>query len=178
MTYYDYIIIGSGIAGLYTTLLAKNAGSVLVITKGSIEDCNTRHAQGGIAAPISKNDSPELHFKNTMAAGNDLCDPEAVRILSTEAAERIADLIRFGVPFDTVNGEITLTREAAHSVPRILHAGGDATGDHIEVTLRRQVRMSLINVLEYCLATEIISDNSKVKGVKALDCRTGLVEQY
>lgn len=178
MTYYDYIIIGSGIAGLYTALLAKEAGSVLIITKGSIEDCNTRHAQGGIAAPVSKNDSPELHFKDTMAAGNDLCDPEAVRILSTEAAERIADLIRFGVPFDTVNGEITLTREAAHSVPRILHAGGDATGEHIEVTLSRQVRMSPIKVLEYFFATEIILDADRVKGIRAFDCRTGLVEDY
>lgn len=178
MIYYDYIIIGSGIAGLYTALLAKESGSVLIITKGSIEDCNTRHAQGGIAAPISKIDSSELHFKDTMAAGNDLCDPEAVHILSTEATDRIADLIKFGVPFDTINGEVALTREAAHSVPRILHAGGDATGEHIETTLSRRVSVSSIKVLEYCLATEIILDNCKVKGVKAFDCRTGLVEEY
>ena len=178
MIYYDYIIIGSGIAGLYTALLAKDAGSVLTITKGSIEDCNTRHAQGGIAAPISKTDSTELHFKDTLVAGKDLCDPEAVRILSEEAADRIADLIRFGVRFDTVNGEIALTREAAHSVPRILHAGGDATGEHIEVTLSRQVRMSSIKVLEYCLATEISVDKGSVRGVRAIDCRTGLVEDY
>lgn len=178
MIYYDYIIVGSGIAGLYTALLAKEVGSVLIITKGSIEDCNTRHAQGGIAAPISKIDSPELHFKDTIAAGNDLCDLEAVRILSTEAVDRIADLIKFGVRFDTLNGEIALTREAAHSVPRILHAGGDATGEHIEVTLSRRVRMSSIKVLEYCLATEIILGDGKVKGVRAIDCRTGLVEEY
>lgn len=178
MNYYDYIIIGSGIAGLYTALLAKEAGNVLIITKGSIEDCNTRHAQGGVAAPISKLDSPELHFKDTMAAGNDLCNPEAVRILSTEATDRIADLIKFGVPFDTLNGEIALTKEAAHSVPRILHAGGDATGEHIETTLSRRVRMSSIRVIEYCLATEIILYKGKVRGVKALDCRTGLVEEY
>lgn len=178
MAYYDYIIIGSGIAGLYTALLAKEAGSVLIITKGSIEDCNTRHAQGGIAAPISKNDSPELHFRDTMIAGNDLGDPEAVRILSTEAADRIADLIKFGVPFDTLNGEIALTKEAAHSVPRILHAGGDATGEHIEVTLSRRVRMSRIKVLEYCLATEIMLSEDKVKGVRAIDFHTGLPEEY
>ena len=64
MNQYDYIIVGSGIAGLYTALLAKEQGSVLIITKGSINDCNTRHAQGGIAAAISKNDSPELHFQS------------------------------------------------------------------------------------------------------------------
>ena len=179
MKRYDYIIVGSGIAGLYTALLAKEAGSVLILTKGSLEDCNTRHAQGGIAAPIGKNDSPDLHFKDTIAAGNNLCDVEAVRILADEAADRIADLIKFGVPFDTLNGEIALTREAAHSVSRILHAGGDATGEHIEVTLSRHIRASTIKVLEYCLATEIILDNDrKVKGIKALDSRTGLVENF
>jgi L-aspartate oxidase len=178
MSCYDYIIIGSGIAGLYTALLAKEAGSVLVLTKGSIEDCNTKHAQGGIAAPIGVNDSPELHFQDTINAGDGLCNHEAVRILVTEAPDRIADLIKFGVPFDTVNGEIALTREAAHSVPRILHAGGDATGEHIEVTLSRRVRMSSIKVLEYCLVTQVLIDAGKVKGVRALDSRTGLIEEY
>jgi L-aspartate oxidase len=177
-TRYDYIIIGSGIAGLYTALLAKEAGSVLILTKGGIEDCNTRHAQGGIAAPIGKNDSPELHFQDTINAGDGLCDPEAVRILVNEAPDRIADLIRFGVPFDTLDGEIALTKEAAHSVPRILHAGGDATGEHIEVTLSRRVRMSSISILEYCLVTEILVDGGRVKGVRALDSRTGLMEEY
>lgn len=175
---YDYVIVGSGIAGLYTALLAKDAGSVLILTKGSIEDCNTRHAQGGIAAPIGKNDSPDLHFQDTMNAGDGLCDPEAVRILVTEAPDRIADLIKFGVPFDTLDGEIALTREAAHTVPRILHAGGDATGKHIELTLSQRVRMSSIKVLENCLATQILMDSGKVKGVRALDARTGLVEEY
>jgi L-aspartate oxidase len=175
---YDYVIVGSGIAGLYTALLAKEAGSVLILTKGSIEDCNTRHAQGGIAAPIGKNDSPELHFQDTMNAGDGLCDAEAVRILVTEAPDRIADLIKFGVPFDTLDGEIALTREAAHTVPRILHAGGDATGEHIELTLSQRVRMSSIKVLENCLATQILMDSGKVKGVQALDARTGLVEDY
>src|SRR4030065_2869488 len=148
MSGYDYVIIGSGIAGLYTALLAKEAGSVLLLTKGSIEDCNTRHAQGGIAAPIGKNDSPELHFQDTMKAGDGLCDPEAVRILVDEAPDRIAGLIKFGVPFDTLDGEIALTRDAAFCVPRILHAGGDATGEHIEVTLSRRVRSSPITVLD------------------------------
>jgi L-aspartate oxidase len=175
---YDYIIVGSGIAGLYTALLAKEVGSVLILTKGSIEDCNTRHAQGGIAAPIGKNDSPELHFQDTINAGDGLCDPEAVRILVTEAPDRIADLIKFGVPFDTLDGEIALTREAAHSVPRILHAGGDATGEHIEITLHQRVRASSIKVLEFCLANQILTDSGKVTGVRALDARTGLVEDY
>ncbi|OGO60124.1 MAG: L-aspartate oxidase [Chloroflexi bacterium RBG_19FT_COMBO_48_23] len=175
---YDYIVVGSGIAGLYTALLAKEVGSVLILTKGGVEDCNTRHAQGGIAAPIGKNDSPELHFQDTMNAGDGLCDSDAVRILVDEAPDRIADLIKFGVPFDTLDGEIALTREAAHSVPRVIHAGGDATGEHIEVTLSKRVRMSSINVLEYCLATQILLEAGKVKGVRAIDCRTGLIEEY
>ncbi len=178
MNQYDYIIVGSGIAGLYTALLAKGQGTVLIITKGSIDDCNTKHAQGGIAAAISKNDSPELHFKDTIAAGDGLCDEEAVRILVNEAPDRITDLVNFGVPFDTIDGEIALTMEAAHSIPRILHAGGDATGEHIEVTLSKQVRSSKIRVLEECLATEVLVEKKIVKGIKALDCRTGSIEEF
>ncbi|MBM3154928.1 MAG: L-aspartate oxidase [Chloroflexi bacterium] len=178
MNSYDYIMVGSGIAGLYTALLAKEAGSVLLLTKGSIEDCNTRHAQGGIAAAIGKNDSADLHFQDTIAAGDGLCDIEAVKILVNEAPDRIADLIKFGVPFDTVDGQIALTREAAHTVPRILHAGGDATGEHIEVTLSRRVRMSSVKLMEYCLVTEIVVENGKVRGIKALDVRTGSMLEY
>jgi len=176
--HYDYIIVGSGIAGLYIALLAIKRGSVLILTKGSIDDCNTKYAQGGIAVAMGKDDSPELHFKDTVAAGAGLSDPEAVRILTTDAADCIADLIKFGVPFDTLNGEITLTREAAHSVPRIMHAGGDATGEHIEVTLSRQVRAAPIEVLENCLASEILVRKGRVAGVRALDCHTGSVEEY
>ena len=178
MNYYDYIIVGSGIAGLYISLFAIKHGSVLILTKGSIEDCNTRYAQGGVAVAIGKDDSPELHFKDTMAAGDGLSDAAAVHILTSEAADCIADLIKFKVPFDTLNGEIALTREAAHSVPRVIHAGGDATGEHIEVTLSQQVRSVPIKVLEYCLASEILVDKGKVKGVSALDCRAGSVDEY
>jgi len=176
--YYDYIIVGSGIAGLYIALLAIKRGSVLILTKGSIDDCNTKYAQGGIAVAMGKDDSPELHFKDTMAAGAGLSDAEAVRILTEEAADCISDLIKFGVPFDTLNGEITLAKEAAHSAPRVMHAGGDATGEHIEVTLSRQVRAAPIKVLENCLATEILVQKGKVVGVKALDWQTGSIDDY
>jgi L-aspartate oxidase len=178
MNHYDYIIVGSGIAGLYIALLAIERGSVLILTKGSIDDCNTKYAQGGIAVAMGKDDSPELHFKDTMAAGGGLCDAEAVRILTDEAADCIADLIKSGVPFDTLDGEITLTREAAHSVSRIMHAGGDATGEHIEVTLSRHVRSTPTKILENCLASEILVQNGKVTGVRSLDCRTGSTEEY
>ncbi len=151
---------------------------MLLITKGSIDDCNTRYAQGGIAAAIGKNDSPELHFRDTLAAGDGLCNEEAVRILVNEAPDRIADLVNFGVPFDTLDGEIDLTLEAAHSVPRILHAGGDATGEYIEVTLSKRVRSSKIQVLENHLATDIVLQNGKVEGLKALDCCSGSTEEF
>jgi len=178
VNYYDYIIIGSGIAGLYTALLAREQGTVLVITKGSIEDCNTRHAQGGIAAAIGRDDSPDLHFKDTIAAGDGLCDEEAVRILVDEAPARIAELVNLGVPFDTMNGSIALTLEAAHSVPRILHAGGDATGEHIEVTLSRRVRAARIPVLEDSQAAEILVENNSVSGINVLDCHSGSTEMF
>ena len=175
---YDYVIIGSGIAGLYTALLAKKYGSVLVITKGSIDDTNTKFAQGGIAAAIGKDDSPELHFQDTIAAGDGLCNEEAVHILVDEAADCIADLVNFAVPFDTLNGEIALTREAAHSMPRILHAGGDATGERIETTLSGQVHSAKIRVLEDSLVTEIVVEDGTVRGIKVLDCRTSSVEEF
>ncbi len=178
MTHYDYIVVGSGIAGLYCALLAIEHGSVLILTKSSIDDCNTRHAQGGIAVAMGKGDSPELHFEDTMAAGDGLCDPEAVHILTDEATNCITDLINFKVPFDTLNGEITFSREAAHSVPRIIHAGGDATGEHIEVSMSRLVRASRIKVMEHCLVSEILSEKSRVTGVKAIDCRTWSVDEY
>ena len=178
MNQYDYIIVGSGIAGLYTALLAKEQGSVLIITKGSIDDCNTKYAQGGIAAAIGSNDSPGLHFKDTIAAGDGLCDEQAVRILVNEAPDRITDLVNFGVPFDTLDGEIALTVEAAHCIPRILHAGGDATGEHIELTLSKKVGDSKIQVLEDCLATEILVEKGRVNGIRALDCRTGSIEEF
>jgi len=179
MKQYDYIIVGSGIAGLYDALLLQEVGSVLILTKGSIDECNTKHAQGGIAAAISSLDSPELHSKDTIAAGAGLCDPEAVRILTEEAADRISDLVKLGVPFDTVDGEIALTKEAAHSVPRILHAGGDATGERIEVTLSNAARASKrITIFEYFLVTEILVRDGKVQGVTALDLHSGSMEEF
>jgi L-aspartate oxidase len=178
MNQYDYIVVGSGIGGLYTALLAKEQGSVLVITKGSIDDCNTKYAQGGIAAAIGKDDSSELHSEDTVNAGDGLSDEEAAHILASEAPARIADLVDYRVPFDTLDGEIALTMEAAHSVPRVLHAGGDATGEYIEVALSQHVRSSKIQVLENFLATRILVEKERVTGIQALDCRTGSVEEF
>jgi L-aspartate oxidase len=178
MNQYDYIVVGSGIGGLYAALLANEQGSVLVLTKGSIDDCNTKHAQGGIAAAIGKNDTPELHIKDTLNAGCGLSDEEAVNILVKEAPARITDLVQYKVLFDTLDGEIALAMEAAHSVPRVLHSGGDATGESIEMTLSQRVRESKILVLENFLATDIIVEKGKVTGIRALDCRSGTAEEF
>ncbi len=106
-----------------------------------------------------------------------MCNEKAIRILINEAADCITNLVNLGMPFDTLDGEITLAIEAAYSVPRILHAGGDATGEHIKVTLSNQVRSSKIQVLEYSLATEIPIEKGTVKGIKALDCRTSFIKE-
>jgi L-aspartate oxidase len=175
---YDYIIVGSGIAGLYAALLAREHGSVLVLTKGSIDECNTRYAQGGIAAAVGPDDSADLHLRDTIAAGAGLVDEEAARILVSEAAERIRDLVRFGVPFDSVDGAVALGREGAHSRPRIIHAGGDATGAHIELSLSSLARMSNIAIREYCQVEDILVEHGKAVGVSTLDSRTNASEAF
>ena len=168
-TRYNYIIIGSGIAGLNTALLAAEHGSVLVVTKGRIDDCNSRYAQGGIAAAIGPGDSATLHERDTLDAGAGLCDPDAVGVLTGQGPDSIAGLIQWGVPFDTIHGQIALGREGAHSMPRILHAGGDATGMHIEDTLADRVRASeRITVLEYTHAIRICAEDGAVSGVEVM----------
>ena len=120
---YDYIVIGSGIAGLYSALLAVEHGSVLILTKGGIADCNTQYAQGGIAAAVGPEDSPNYHLADTLAAGAGLCNEDAARILAEQGPQAISELVRLGVIFDTADGEVALGREAAHRMPRVLHAG-------------------------------------------------------
>ena len=175
---YDYIIIGSGIAGLNTALLAREHGTTLILTKGRVDDCNTRYAQGGIAAAIGTGDTPVLHMQDTLSAGAGLCDREAVEVLTSEGPQRVANLIQWGVPFDTSHGEISLGMEGAHSRPRILHAGGDATGQHIELALSARVAESDIKVLEYTLATCLVVEDGRVVAVETLNSETGRYETY
>jgi len=130
---YDLLVVGSGIAGLYAAIQAQERGAtVLLVTKGSIEETSTRYAQGGIAAAIGHDDTPEVHLRDTIEAGAGLVDEEAARILVEGAAERIADLVRYGVQFDATDGAVALTTEAAHSAPRIL-TSEDLR--HLQITL-------------------------------------------
>ncbi len=127
----DVIVIGAGIAGLFTAIKAAESHRVLMITKKSLLESNTRYAQGGIAAVISTDDSPAYHRQDTLIAGAGLCSPVAVDVLVHEGPMGITDLIEMGAQFDLEDGEFALTREGAHSQRRILHANGDATGYEI-----------------------------------------------
>jgi L-aspartate oxidase len=165
---YDYIIIGSGIAGLFTALLASKHGSVLLLTKAALEESNTRYAQGGIAAAISPSDSPHIHFEDTIAAGAGLCDERAVEVLTSEAPGRIRDLLSLNVPFDRKDGELALGLEGAHRIRRVLHAGGDATGFHIERTLCHALVHAGVEVVESCFVTNILVQDGRAVGVDTI----------
>lgn len=164
-----YIIIGSGVAGLYTALELSREHRVILITKSAITESNTSYAQGGIASAIGVHDSPELHYQDTMMAGAGLCNSEAVLTLVYDGPEKVRDLIRLETPFDRVNGEIALTREAAHSRPRILHADGDATGREISRTLINKVRASNITIYENHFALALVTSAQRCCGVVTLE---------
>ncbi|MGX1832479.1 L-aspartate oxidase [Paenibacillus taichungensis] len=134
----DVLVIGSGIAGLFTAIKASERRSVLMITKKSLLESNTRYAQGGIAAVIAEDDSPAYHLQDTLVAGAGLCRSEAVEALVNEGPDGVKELIRLGTLFDLENGELALTQEGAHSHRRILHANGDATGYEIVRALAAQ----------------------------------------
>jgi L-aspartate oxidase len=136
----DVIIVGAGIAGLYTAIKASETDNVLMITKKSLLESNTRYAQGGIAAVFSEEDSPAYHRQDTLIAGAGLCDTDAVDILVHEGPELVKDLISLGTQFDIENGELALTKEGAHSQRRILHAHGDATGAEIVRALSERAK--------------------------------------
>jgi L-aspartate oxidase len=153
------LVIGGGIAGLWTAVKAADAGhEVEVVTKTALGEGSTRHAQGGIAAALFPDDSADRHAADTLEAGAGLADPEAVRVLCAEGPARVRDLIRFGVAFD--GGESGLARglEAAHSRARILHAGGDATGAAIEQALVATVRRRAVRITEHAMLVDLIVD--------------------
>ena len=166
---YDYLILGSGIAGLYAALLASQHGRTAVITKGPIDESNTKYAQGGIAAAVGPGDSAADHLADTLTAGAGLCDRAAVEVLVREAPDRIRRLTELGVPFDSEHGEVALGREGAHSRPRILHAGGDRTGDAIETVMVRRVREAGVEVFDRHAVTSLRVENGRVTGIDALD---------
>lgn len=171
---YSAIVVGSGISGLFCALkLAQSINmpdGVLVITKSSFGESNSRYAQGGIVGVMNnnENDSVELHVQDTLKAGAGLSEYDTTKFISENSNDVINDLIEYGVEFDKdENGKITYTLEGAHSVNRILHAGGDATGRVIEQTLCKRVKEnSNIDILEDTIVTELLTNSDgECKGV-------------
>ena len=159
----DVVVVGSGVAGLTAALHAAaaveaSAGSVLLVTKVLIEDGSTRWAQGGVAAALGPDDSPEEHLQDTLDAGVGLCDLEAVRVLCTEGPGRLRELIELGAAFDRdPSGELSLTREGGHHRNRIVHAGGDATGAEVQRALVAAVTTHpRIRIIEHALVLDLL----------------------
>jgi len=163
------LVVGSGIAGLWTAIRAAEAGcDVTVVTKAAIGEGSTPWAQGGIAAAIFAGDAPARHAADTLAAGAGLADADAVDVLTSEGPARIRDLIRFGVAFDRDESGLARGLEAAHSRARILHAGGDATGAAIEAALVETVRRRGIRVLERTALADLVVEDGRVVGARVL----------
>ncbi len=187
MKEYDFVVIGSGIAGLSFALKAAKHGPVAVITKRKASDTNTAWAQGGIACVTSDEDSFELHVRDTLEAGAGLCDEVVVRTIVTEGPERIRELVELGLQFDEreISGhrELDLGKEGGHSKRRVLHVR-DVTGKEIENTLLRELgRQSHVQLMENHMAVDLITAaklgfaaEDRCLGVYVLDEKTGEVE--
>ena len=164
-----FLVIGSGVAGLHAARRASSEGDVMVLTKMSLFDSATAYAQGGIAAALGAGDSPELHWKDTLAAGAALCDSKAVEILVEEGPARVRELHTAGADFDLEpGGAFKLGKEAAHSRRRIVHAHGDQTGAEVARTLIQLVRKTKnIEVLEKTRVLDLIVSDGICRGVRA-----------
>jgi L-aspartate oxidase len=161
----DVIVIGVGIAGLFTSLKAAEKHKVLMVTKKSLLDSNTRYAQGGIAAVISDEDSPAYHRQDTLIAGAGLCSSAAVDVLVHEGPDGVKDLIKMGTEFDMEDGQYALTKEGAHSQRRILHAQGDATGAEIVRALSEKTKQDPnIEIWDDHFVVDLITDNGECFG--------------
>ena len=153
----DFLIIGSGIAGLRAALSLADEGRVIILTKAEPRESNTGYAQGGIAVAIGADDSAALHARDTIEAGDDLCLAEAVEVLVRDGPARVRELIGWGAAFDRdEGGPLALAREAAHSVRRVLHAR-DATGREISRVLWQKVSgHPRVQVLQDTQATSLL----------------------
>jgi L-aspartate oxidase len=173
----DYIVVGSGIAGLRAAVTLAASGRVLMLTKANPEAGSTGFAQGGIAAAVSVADSPARHAADTIAAGDGLCDERAVRVLVEDAPAYVAELVAWGAAFDRdADGGFALAREGAHSVRRVLHAH-DATGREIGRVLAARLHdESRVIVRDHALAVEAIVERGRATGVRFLDATGALGE--
>src|SRR5437016_1031695 len=154
----DFVVIGSGVAGLRAAIELASAGAeVTVLTKDKASESNTEYAQGGVAVALSEDDDAELHEDDTLVAGAGLCDEKAVEVLVTEGPKYVQQLIDWGTEFDREGGELVFTREAAHSRRRILHAHGDSTGAEFVRSLITRARIEKsINLVPFANTERLI----------------------
>jgi L-aspartate oxidase len=168
----DLLVLGSGVAGLSAAVRAASAQPGLrvgVLTKAELRETATRWAQGGVAAVLGGDeDSTDLHLADTLRAGVGLCDVDAVRVLVDEGPARVQELIGLGAVFDTdAGGNLLLAREGGHSLPRVVHAGGAATGAEIERALVDAVHATAAFVLEHWFALDLVVSDGRCEGVTA-----------
>lgn len=167
MEKYDYIIVGSGLAGLYAAWKASYKGNVAVITKSFVRESNSFNAQGGIAAVTSQDDDPEIHKADTLIAGRGLCEEHSVDILVNEGPDRIEEIIAEGMSFDSKNGVLALGLEGGHHKRRILHAGGDSTGRWItEFVISKVQERDNITVFENTVLLDLLVKDGECYGVR------------
>ena len=166
----DFLVIGSGIAGLRAAIELSNSGRVTVLTKDRPNESNTEWAQGGIAVALSDEDEVSLHLEDTLRAGDGLCNSEAVRILVEEGIKYISELIEWGTAFDRNGTQLSFSKEAAHSRSRVLHAKGDSTGSEIiRVLLKKAAANPNITFRPHCFSMDLIVQNGAVWGAHFLD---------
>ncbi|BAI79709.1 L-aspartate oxidase [Deferribacter desulfuricans SSM1] len=170
MIQYDFLVIGSGAAGLRAAVGLAQHGSVALITKSSVGEGSSEHAQGGVAVVLSDEDDIVLHYEDTIVAGDGLCDKNAVMTLVDEGPHYIKELIGWGAKFDMVGDHLDFTREAAHSVNRIIHAHGDATGFEIVRALKEySTKIKNITFIPDTFVIDLIVNNNEVFGVTVID---------
>ncbi|MBL7967796.1 MAG: L-aspartate oxidase [Prolixibacteraceae bacterium] len=171
---FDTIVVGSGLAGLTAAYHASKNGNVAIITKSQLDISNSYYAQGGIAAVTAPEDSFESHIQDTIVAGRELCDLDAVRILVEEGQKCVQELVKLGMEFDRENNEFVLGLEGGHSHRRILHAGGDATGKGLTCFMLKMVQQQEnIQAFEYTTVVELLVKDGVCSGVQALDFVSG-----
>ncbi len=165
----DVLIIGGGIAGLTAAVGAARSWNVALITKSTLDDTTTFLAQGGIAAALGPFDSPELHLQDTLEAGAGLCNERAVRVLVEEGPDRVRELEHLGTNFDRRDGKLILASEGAHSVPRVVHAGGDATGSVVASALMEVVSSGgRVELHENEFVIDLLMDRGRCVGAVSL----------
>src|ERR1017187_7831969 len=169
-TQVDFLVMGAGVAGLRAAVELARHGEVLVVTKESVAESNTHYAQGGIAVAMEGDADVALHLDDTVNAGDGLVYRPAAQALVAEGPVRVAELIEWGAAFDSEAGELLRTREGAHSLPRILHANGDATGAEISRSLAAFARVhKRIRFAEWTTVTGLVVSNGRVIGADMLD---------